>query len=316
MKKIAWILPVSAGILWGSIGVFIRTLSDYGMDSFTVVESRVSMALLILLVGIGLYDPKQLKVRIKDVWILALAGIVGMFGLNLTYNEAINHLHLSLAAVLLSLSPVFVLILAAVFFQEKITVRKAGCAALAILGCTLASGLLESLSGMKLSPAGVAAGVASGVFYALYSIFTKSAMERGYSGLTITFYCMLVVGVILAPLSNWHQIISFYGEKQAAGAGFMILHALCGSVLPYALYTIAIQFMDAGKVSILAAGEPVAAMVFGMIFFREIPTPLEFLGLAVTVAAIVLLGMPQKKADTQEKSKYIRFNGTQLAKNR
>lgn len=58
MKKFAWILPVSAGILWGSIGVFIRTLDNYGMDSFTVVESRVSMALLLLLAGIGIYDRK------------------------------------------------------------------------------------------------------------------------------------------------------------------------------------------------------------------------------------------------------------------
>lgn len=299
MKKFAWILPVSAGILWGSVGVFVRTLGDYGMDSFTVVESRVSMALLILLVGIGLYDRSQLKVRFKDLWILALAGIVGMFGLNITYNEAINHLPLSLAAVLLSLSPVFVLILAAVFFQEKITARKAVCAALAILGCTLASGLLESLTGMKLSLIGIVMGVASGIFYALYSIFTKSAMKRGYSGLTITFYCMLAVGIVLAPFSDWGQIFSFYGEAPAAHTGFMVLHALCGSVLPYALYTVAIQFMDAGKVSILAAGEPVAAMVFGMLFFREIPTPLEFLGLAVTVAAIILLGMPEKQKDGQ-----------------
>lgn len=296
MKKFAWILPVSAGILWGSVGVFVRTLSGYGMDSFTVVESRVSMAVLILLIGIGICDRKQLKIRIKDLWVFALAGIVGMMGLNITYNEAINYLPLSLAAVLLSLSPVFVLIMAAVLFQEKVTVRKAGCALLAIVGCALASGFLESLTGLELSPFGIVMGVASGLFYALYSVFTKIAMKRGYSGLTITFYCMLAVGFVLAPLSDWGQIASFYCQAPAENTVFSVLHALCGSVLPYALYTVAIQFMDAGKVSILAAGEPVAAMVFGMIFFKEIPTGLEFVGLAVTVAAIVLLGMPERAA--------------------
>ena len=51
----------------------------------------------------------------------------------------------------------------------------------------------------------------------------------------------------------------------------------------------------AGKVSILAAGEPVAAMVFGIFFFSEAPTPLEFVGMAITVAAIILLGMPERK---------------------
>ena len=295
MKKFAWILPVAAGILWGSVGVFVRTLSDYGMNSFTVVESRVSMAVLLLLIGIGIYDRKQLKVRPKDLWLFILTGTLGMLGLNITYNEAINHLPLSLAAVLLSLSPVFVLMLAAVFFKEKITARKTGCALLAILGCTLASGVLESLTGMEISGTGLVLGVASGLFYALYSIFTKAAMRRGYSGLTITFYCMAVVGICLLPFSDWGQIASFYAEAPVGNTFYSILHALCGSVLPYALYTVAIQFMDAGKVSILAAGEPGAAMAFGMLFFLEIPTPVEFVGMALTVAAIILLGMPEKK---------------------
>ncbi len=309
MKKFTWMLPVAAGILWGSVGVFIRTLSDYGMDSFTVVESRVSMAVLLLLVGIGIYDRKQLKVKLKDLWLFILTGAIGMLGLNITYNDAINHLPLSLAAVLLSLSPVFVLILAAIFFKEKITYRKAGCAVLAILGCVLASGLLESLTGMEISGIGLVLGVASGMFYALYSIFSKAAMNRGYSGLTITFYCMVIVGICLLPFSDWGQIFAFYAEAPVGNTLYSILHALCGSVLPYALYTIAIQFMDAGKVSILAAGEPVAAMVFGMVFFWEIPTPLEFVGMAVTVAAIILLGMPEKKSKEKPIPRAMGVNG-------
>ena len=295
MKKLIWLLPVTAGIMWGSIGVFIRALSERGMDSSTVVESRVSLAALMLLVGLSVYDKKLLRVRLKDLWIFAAAGLIGMLGLNISYNEAVSHLHLSLAAVLLSMSPVFVLVLAAIFFKEKITGKKAGCAFLAIFGCTLASGLLESLTGMKISAFGMAVGVASGLFYALYSIFTKAAMERGYSGLTITFYSMAAVAVVLLPFTDWGQIGAFYAEKPVSNTVFMLLHALCGSVLPYALYTVAIQFMEAGKVSILAAGEPVAAMVFGIFFFSEVPTPLEFVGMAITVAAIILLGMPERK---------------------
>ena len=62
-----------------------------------------------------------------------------MVGLNYCYNEAINQLTLSLAAVLLSLSPIFVMILSAFLFHEKITLKKVGCTALAIAGCILVS---------------------------------------------------------------------------------------------------------------------------------------------------------------------------------
>lgn len=225
MKKFAWILPVAAGILWGSVGVFVRTLSDYGMNSFTVVESRVSMAVLLLLIGIGIYDRKQLKVRPKDLWLFILTGTLGMLGLNITYNEAINHLPLSLAAVLLSLSPVFVLMLAAVFFKEKITARKTGCALLAILGCTLASGVLESLTGMEISGTGLVLGVASGLFYALYSIFTKAAMRRGYSGLTITFLLHGGSGDLSAPFQRLGTD-RFFLCRSACGK-YILFHSSC-----------------------------------------------------------------------------------------
>lgn len=294
MKKIGWAFPVLAGILWGSIGIFIRTLSAYGMDTATIVGSRTVIGVLIMLIGFALYDRKLLKIRIKDLWIFVLASWLGMLGVNLTYNEAVRYIHLSLAAVLLSLSPVYVLILASIFFKERITLRKAGCALLAILGCMLASGLLESLNGMQLSTYGVVLGIASGVFYAMYSMFTKIAMKRGYSGLTITFYCMVVIALTLIPMTDWKLIGTYISEAPAGNSVFMIMHAVFAAVLPYAFYTIGFQFMEAGKVSILAAGEPVAAMVFGVFFFGEIPTPIEFAGLAVTVIAIILLGMPEK----------------------
>lgn len=307
MKKIAWTFPVLAGIMWGSVGIFIRALNGYGMNTFTIVESRTVTAVVLMAVGIFFYDRSQMKIHLKDLWIFVLASWLGMFGVNLTYNEAVNYVHLSLAAVLLSLSPVYVLIMARIFFKEKITVRKAGCAALAILGCAMASGLLESLGGMKMSPYGVVLAFASGVFYAMYSMFTKIAMKRGYSGLTITFYCMVVIALTLIPMTDWKIIGTYISEAPVGNSVFMILHAVCAAVLPYTLYTIGFQYMDAGKVSILAAGEPVAAMVFGIFCFSEIPTTVEFAGLFLTVAAIILLEC-RKKAALPERRNRQRHN--------
>jgi len=56
-------------------------------------------------------------------------------GLNLCYNESMNTISLSLAAVLLSLAPIYVLIFAYVLFREKITSKKIICIIFAIFGC-------------------------------------------------------------------------------------------------------------------------------------------------------------------------------------
>lgn len=66
----------------------------------------------------------MIKIKLKDLWIFVSSGILGILGLNICYNEAVKQLSLSLSAVLLSLSPIFVLIFANIFFKEKITVKK------------------------------------------------------------------------------------------------------------------------------------------------------------------------------------------------
>ena len=79
----------------------------------------------------------KIKKEYLPYFIIAAISIVG---LNLCYNEAMNSIHLSLAAVLLGTSPIFVIIGAYFTLGEKITVKKVGSMFLAIVGCILASG--------------------------------------------------------------------------------------------------------------------------------------------------------------------------------
>lgn len=294
MKRVAFIMPVLSGIMWGSAGLFVRYLSGIGMDGYTILSTRVVVAVVILLVGILLFDRSLLKIRVRELWVFLGAGILGMFGLNLCYNEAIGQLTLSLAAVLLSLSPIFVLFLAAILFKEKITRKKIGCMCMALLGCILVSGVLESASGMKWTVAGILIGGAGAFFYALYSIFSKLAMGKGYHALTITFYSLTIVMLVLLPLTDWTCVEVTVLEGKGKFVAFMLLHSLCTSVLPYVLYTVSLKYVEAGKASILAAGEPVAAMIFGVVFYSEIPTVLAVVGLVLTISALTLMSTPKK----------------------
>ena len=140
MKKascLAFLLPIIAGVFWGSVGTFVRYLNANGIGSMTILSSRVLVAALILLVGILCTRPSLLKIKLRDLWIFLIASLVGMLGLNACYNEAIHYLPMSLAAILLGLYPIFVMILAAFLFHERITGKKVLCMALALLGCTL-----------------------------------------------------------------------------------------------------------------------------------------------------------------------------------
>ncbi|MGN1165813.1 MAG: DMT family transporter [Lachnospiraceae bacterium] len=300
MKKIVYLLPVLSGILWGSVGIFVRILTELGMDSFTVTSSRLVMAAVVMGITIFIYDKRLFYIRLKDLWIFGVGGLLGMLGVVLAYNEAIKQVTLSLAAVLLSMSPIFVLFFAAILFHEKITLKKTGCMVLALCGCVMVSGILEYSSGMKWTPMGIGFGILAAFCYALYSLVGKAAMKKGYHAFTMTFYCMAIIAVCMLPVTDWECIRRITVDGGIKMILFMLIHALFASVFPYVFYTLSLNYIEAGKVSILAAGEPVAAMIFGFVFFAEKPTVLSILGLVLTTSSLVLLSLPEKKSMSKE----------------
>lgn len=294
MKKFIPILPILSGIFWGGGGIFIRRLMELNINSFTVVSSRVIVASIIFFICVFLYDRSLIKIKLKDLWIFVSAGILGILGLNICYNEAVKQLSLSLSAVLLSLSPIFVLIFANIFFKEKITVKKVICMILALLGCFFASGVLETNETMKWTYFGIFIGFMGAFFYGLYSIFSKLAIIKNYNTLTVTLYALISIAVISLPFTDWKALSNVVVENGSGMLVFMLFHSLCTSVFPYAFFTIALGHMDAGKASILASGEPIAAMFFGIFFYHEIPTVLSVVGVLLTLTALTLLSLPEK----------------------
>lgn len=293
MKRLMMLIPLIAGIFWGSVPVFVRILTAFGMDDWTILFTRVAAATIIMGLFLLVKDRSLLKIHIRDLWLFAGSGIIAMLGLNYCYTESINALSVSLAAVLLSLSPVFVMIFAAILFHERITRLKIICTFFAMAGCFLVSGILEA-GAMKWSVYGIIIGIMSAVFYALYSIFSKIAMQKGYNVFTITFYSMLVMTVVLLPLTDWDMTAVYVSAAPVKNSLFMIVHALCAIILPYVLFTWSLHYVDAGKAAILAAGgEPSAAMLVGIIFFNEIPSILGIIGLIITIIAISILCKPE-----------------------
>lgn len=298
MKKLVFVLPIMAGVLWGSVGIFVRVLQEFGMDRSTVLSSKLTVASIMLFIGILVYKREWLRIKLKDLWIFLVSGIFGMLFLNLCINEAIRMVTLSFAAVLLSLSPIFVIMTAAVLFKEKITKRKILCTLAAILGCVFVSGVFEKGISAASPVLGIILGLAAALFYAMYGVFSKMATKKGYNVFTVTFYSIFIAGVMIIPFTKWSVIGDFIVAEPVKNSVVLLLFALCTSVLPYVFYTIGMAKGDAGKVSLLAAGgEPVAAMVFGAIFFSEMPTVLNLAGLVITVTALTFICMPENDCE-------------------
>ncbi|MEE1156758.1 MAG: DMT family transporter [Methanobrevibacter sp.] len=287
-KKIYLILPIISGILYGSSGIFVRTLTQNGIDATTLLFLRFSIAIPVMVIAILATDKKQLKIKLSDIKLLIITAM-GIIGLNVLYNIAMNTISLSIAAVLLSSDPVFVLIIAYLIFKEKITKSKVLSIILVLIGCILTTGLIEG-NASNVTGIGIIGGIGAAIFWAIYMMGSKKALENGLHTYTILLYSILINTIVLIPFTSFNQITTFVNADMLGNTIFLILHSTLSFAIPYILLTVSIKYMDSGSASIFTSGaEPLAALIFGMLFYSEIPTILMFSGIILTIIALAIL---------------------------
>ena len=279
-----------AGILWGTIGLFVRALSQTGLSSLQLVFLRSAITAVALFFYLLLFCRPALRIAWRDLWIFMGTGILSILFFSVCYFSTIQMAELSIAAVLLYTAPVFVMLFSLGFFQEKLNVRKILALLCCLMGCALVSGVLGA---SRLTLPALITGLLSGLGYSLYSVFGKFAVQKGYGALTTTFYTFLISAIAALPFVGLGEI----PQKLALQGGSPFLIVLMGlftSVIPYLLYTYGLSAIAPAKASILASVEPVAAMLFGSIFFGEKLTLSSLAGMALVLAAVALLS-PKKK---------------------
>lgn len=295
MKRIYLILPIIAGIMFGSTGIFVRTLTENGVDSTTLLFLRFSIAILYIIIAILLTDKSLFKIDKGDIPLLILCGLC-ILSLNLCYNSSINTVTLSLAAILLSTAPVFVLIFEYFLFNEKITSIKVFSVILVLIGCTLVTGLLEENS-LNISLLGIIAGIGSAIFWAIYSVSSRKSIDMGRHTFTILLYSLITITIVVIPFTNFTQITDFIYLNPLPNIIFLLMHSLVSFALPYICITISLNHLDAGTAVILSSGEPIAALIYGMIFYSEIPTALMVCGVFITIIALIILSRSSAKIE-------------------
>lgn len=100
---------------------------------------------------------------------------------------------------------------------------------------------------MKWTTIGIIIGALGAFFYGTYSIFSKIAILRGYHSFTVTVYSLTSVGIVLLPFTDWFKIWEIIQIEPIPMSGFLLLHSLITSVLPYICFTIGLNYIEAGK---------------------------------------------------------------------
>ena len=257
----AYLYIITAILIWSSLGIIVR----FANTQLTYTIFFPALVALITQCTI-LFSTKERKniPEIKKIPYLLLIGPV--FVLNsLSFYYAFTHTTIANAVFTHYTAPIFVAVLAPLLLRESIDRLVITAIVLSTAGLIL---MFHEFSISEQHMKGIAAGVFSGLTYAILIILGRSLALR-FTPLVITVFQNLVVVVLLLPFIKDVPLHIF---------GYFLLLGLVHSTAAPLLYIRGLKEVKATKAAILGYLEPVGAMTFAFMAFREIPPVISFIG--------------------------------------
>jgi drug/metabolite transporter (DMT)-like permease len=294
----AYLLTLSAAVVLSTTGIFIRYLTQvYQLPALVLAFWRDVFVVATLLLAVGVIRPSVLRMqRMQWGYLLLYGFVLAVFNSFLTVSIALNGA--AVGTVLVYSSAVFTVILGWVFFRERLTWGMAAAVLVALVGCVFVAGANRP-EAWSLRPVGIAAGVLSGVLYAIYTVMGKSSAQRGMNPWGMMTYIfgfaaafLAVFNLILA--SGWAGAVPFAGDffwlgGSLAGWGVLILLAAGPTVIGFGLYISSLGYLPAGIVNLIVMSETVFTAVIAFIFLGERYDGWQILGSAILFAAVIFL---------------------------
>ena len=285
-RSIGPALILLAGCFWGSMGLFVRRLGEFGFSASQIVCIRLTLAALVFCGLMLAQDRAGFRIPLRDLPLFLGLGFGSILFFTVCYFTAITMMPLAAAAILLYTSPIWIMLMSVLFFREKLDARKLLALAMAFAGCFLVSGF----SGEGITLPGLLVGLGSGIGYGLYSILGTVALRR-YSAWTVTAFTFLFAAAGSWLICRPAEMISLFAQAPDLPSLllFCVLTALVTAVIPFLAYTVGLRTVEASRAGILATVEPMVAALFGILVFSEPLTVLSGLGILLILSAVILL---------------------------
>jgi drug/metabolite transporter (DMT)-like permease len=281
---------LASAAAFGAMAIFGKLAYGEGATVGTLLSARFVLAaglfwLLLASTG-GMRDLRALCRR--DVALALTLGAVAYGAQTGFYFAALDRLDASLLSLLVYTFPVLVTVSAVALGRERAGRRTACALGLASAGLVL---VLASAGAGALDAAGAALGLAAAVVYSAYILLSEGVAARSRplalsalvcTGAATTLTLGALAGGDLEP-----------GSLSAAGWLWLVGIAAVSTVGAIALFFAGLRRVGPSAASILSTLEPVVTVALAFAVFGEALGPLQLLGGALVLAAVVALRAPR-----------------------
>jgi DME family drug/metabolite transporter len=292
----------SAAFLWGvaaALGraAFTGRLLPRGqtlrpIDPLILSQSRATFSFIVLLFALVLLRGwKRLRLPLADFRRMFVLGILGVAASNYLYYLAIQRTNVATAIILQYTAPILVLLYTVARGLQKPTMQRVGAVALAVTGIALVIGIFGS-GGFRLDAIGVFAALGAAFSFAFYNVGGHSILARN-DRWTVLLYVILSASLFWMVVNPpWKIAAAHYSAGQWL---FLLVFSLISVLAPFALYFAGLQHLEPTRAIVVSCLEPVFSIVIAALTLGEVMKPLQAVGIALVLVAIVVVQLPDRK---------------------
>lgn len=292
----SYVFIAMAGILWSTLGLFGNMLMERGLSSEQVAFTRLFIGFIVLSLYSLIRRPEVLKINLKCLLYCGAIGIICQGLFNKCYFKAVEVTGVSIAAVLLYTSPLFLAVFSKIVYKEKMTRAKIISLILCCIGAIMAvTGGVLDLEGINTY--GIIMGIMAAITYALMPIISKNALKE-FSSETILIYGFLFGAIFMIPSAKPVEMIGFVTDMNVLS--YMILLGVFPAAMAYIFYAEGIaRGCELSIVGVVASVELIAASIIGWTVVGEVFTIGKAIGVAIMFVSAFTAVAGNKEVETE-----------------
>lgn len=283
-RPMIWLMVVASTFFWGSNFNAGHAIADE-VPALTAAAERFGIALIgFLLIRLVQGKPES-RLQLKDIFLMALLGIIGVFGFNYAFFTALHTTSALNAALIMALSPMVSLLFSAWLLPIKIRGFQYLGIVIAFLGVSLV------ITGGNFALLHIAIGDAwmmlACIVWSLYSVGSKKFAGHipplQFARWTVCLGAVALIGAALIveePLTTIPQL--------SLNAHLILIYmSVFGSVLAYIFWLRGIYALGPERATIAFNLVPVFTLLVNLAL-GSVPQTLQFVGMGLVLGGVFI----------------------------
>lgn len=279
---------ISTQIICGLNVPIGKSLLSEWMTPIGLAATRIIFATLIFWL-ISLFCKRE-KVNTKDLMIIALGGISGVFATYLSFAWGLSYttpIHFSL---IVALNPIVVMLLSMLFLKETINRQKTIGVLLGIAGAWVLISQMDITTSGRNNILGIIFAIANTLALGFYLIVIRKVAAK-YTPITLQKWMFLFAALFIIPFSvNEIQLQRIYSSDFTLLAifqlGFVLLLA---TVLNNLLFPVALKRIQPTVASIYINLQPIIASIIAILVGQDVLSWDEPVAAVLVISGVLLV---------------------------